>query len=187
MLQVTIPEREWYDPSTREFYEIKETTLKMEHSLLSISKWESKWKKGYFNTLEPRTVEEDLDYYRCMTINSSVDPLVFFAMPKSVRKQIDEYIENPQTASYLESKRQEGASPFRKNFITSESIYCWMTQLNIPFECEKWPFSRLMALIQACQDNSPNSTKQNKMSTKELMTRNTDLNKLRRAQRNSKG
>lgn len=188
MLQITIPAREWYNSKTQEFYEIKETSLKMEHSLLSISKWESKWKKPYFSKLEPRTVEEDLDYYRCMTINSGVDPFVYFSIPKGIKKQIDDYIADPQTAAYLgSSSRQEGASPHGKNFVTSETIYCWMTQLNIPFECEKWPLNRLMALIRVCRDNSPDRSPEKKMSQREIMKRNSELNRLRRSQSKSKG
>lgn len=187
MIKITIPGNEWYNQETGELYTIQETTLKMEHSLLSISKWESRWKKPYFNMLEPKTVEETLDYYRCMTIQSDVNPLVFFSIPKHIRKQIDEYIADPQTAIYIASSKKEGESPFKRNFITSESIYCWMTQLNIPFECEKWPFGRLMALIQKCNDNSPYKSKDNKMSSNEIMRRNTELNRLRRAQLNSKG
>lgn len=181
MLHITIPETELFDELRQEFiYVSKPTTLALEHSLVSISKWESKWKKPYL-TDEEKTLEETIDYVRCMTITQNVDPNVYYAMTVQNLKDIEEYINDSHTATTINE-----VGPVKKNSerITSELVYYWMCEFGIPFETQKWHFNRLMTLIRIAGIKK-NSDK--KMSKKEAMQYQRDLNAARRAKKNSKG
>lgn len=180
MLQVTIPSAEYFDEKTNEFITVKAQTLQLEHSLISISKWESKWCKPFLGK-EEKTVEEVQDYIRCMTINQNVDPLVYKAIPLPVYEQIREYINAPMTATWFNNRN--GNRPNRK-VITSELIYYWMIAQNIPMECEKWHLNRLFVLIRVCSEkNQPPK----KMSKKEAARRQRSLNAQRRAVNHTTG
>jgi hypothetical protein len=180
MLTITVPEKEWYDEIEGQFYTVKEQTLQLEHSLVSLSKWESKWCKVFLNK-QAKTDEETLDYIKCMTITQNVKPEVYLALSPSNVKQIQEYIEAPMTATYF-SNTQSG--PQSREQITSELIYYWMIALNIPFECQKWHLNRLLTLVRVCNiKNQPPK----KMGTKALMSRNAALNAARRKQLNTTG
>lgn len=174
MLTLRLPETEGWDPVKEEFISIPSQTIKMEHSLLSISKWESKWKKPYLIN-ESKTNEEILDYLSCMVVYpEDLDPIIFQIMDSKYIDQIANYINDPMTATTI-SNRKNGPS---RKIITSEVIYYWMTALNIPFECEKWHLNRLMMLIEVCGiESSPKK----KMSKKEILDRNRALNASRRA------
>lgn len=180
MLQIVIPAFELYDPVTNTFSDIKEQKLNLEHSLVSISKWEAKWKKPFISK-DPKTEEESIDYIRCMTITQNVNPEVYLNMPVSVYKQIEDYIDDPMTATWI--NRNEPKAPNRQ-IITSELIYYWMVAYRIPLECQKWHLNRLLMLIQVCDEkNKPPK----KMSKRAIMSRNAALNAARRAKLNSKG
>lgn len=186
MLQITIPAREHeelWDELKEQFIPIpaqKEVTLQLEHSLISLSKWESKWCKPFF-TNEEKTYEETIDYIKCMTINPNVKPEIYRRLTQENVRQINEYIGAPMTATVInESPGKRG----RKQKITSELIYYWMIALNIPFECEKWHLNRLMTLIRVCNaENQPPK----KRSKAELAKNYAALNAARRKQLNSKG
>ena len=180
MLQITIPARESYDEKNNEFVSIPEQTLKLEHSLVSLSKWESKWCKCFFSK-EPKSTEETLDYIRCMTLTQNVKPEVYMCLTNENIKQINDYIEAPMTATcFFGDDKQK---PNREK-ITSELIYYWMISLNIPMECQKWHLNRLLTLVRVCNvKNAPPK----KMSKGEIMSRNAALNAARRKQFNSKG
>ena len=180
MLQITVPGVEIYDESIDEFITIPETTLKLEHSLVSLSKWESKWCKSFFSKKE-KTYEETLDYIKCMTITQNVKDEVYNRLTRDNVAEINKYIENPMTATHFyEDKNAKGG----RETITSELIYYWMIALNIPFECQKWHLNRLLTLIRVCNiKNQPPK----KMSKRDLMSRNAALNAARRQQFNSKG
>lgn len=181
MLEITIPKTELWDERTGEFITIKETHLKLEHSLVSISKWESKWCKPFFDKNQ-KTTEETIDYIKCMTITQNVDPNVYLALNTQLLDQILKYINAPMTATTIrkDSEKKGGA----KKIITSEVIYYWMITLNIPMECQKWHVNRLLMLIEVC--NAENAPKK-KMSQSDLMRRNAALNKARRKRMRSKG
>lgn len=179
MLTIFVPEGELYDASKNEFIYLKATTLVLEHSLVSISKWESKWKKSYLNTSD-KTLEENLDYIRCMTITKNVNPLIYKNLPKDVTNRITEYINDPMTATTFMDDRQSG----RQGVVTSEVIYSWMVTLNIPFECQRWHLNRLLTLIKVC---SKNATPPKKMSNAEKLARYSEINAMRRKAMNSKG
>ena len=180
MLRVTIPAIELWDESKEEFINTKGQTLQLEHSLVSLSKWESKWCKPFISK-DTKTEEEELDYIRCMTITQNVDPDVYKFIPNGIREEIKEYINAPMTATWFnEDKKGKGDS----EQITSELVYYWMIAQNIPFECEKWHLNRLLTLIKVCNIKSQPPKK---MGKKALMSRNAALNAARRKQLNTKG
>ena len=180
MLQITIPQTELWDESKQEFVSLKEQTLQLEHSLVSLSKWESKWNKSFLSSRE-KTYEETIDYIKCMTLTPNVKPEVYRGLTKSNIEQINKYIEAPMTAtSFVEDKRGIGS----RATITSELIYYWMIALNIPFECQKWHLNRLLTLIRVCEIKSQPPKK---MSSREIMNRNSSLNSARKKQLNTRG
>lgn len=181
MLQITIPSRELWDESTNEFVITKEQTLQLEHSLISISKWESKWQKAFL-TKQEKTHEETIDYIKCMTLNQNVDPNVYNYLTNENIRQINSYIDAPMTATYF--SEEKGGRGGRGEQITSELIYYWMIALQIPFECQKWHLNRLLTLVRVCNiKNQPPK----KRSRREIMSRNAALNAARRKQLNTKG
>lgn len=174
MLQITIPEAEFFNEETEEFINVKRQTLQLEHSLISISKWESKWCKPFLGK-EEKTGEEMIDYIRCMTITQNVDPMVYLAIPRSEMERIKEYIHAPMTATWFSDK--EHRAPSRK-IITSELIYYWMIAQNIPLECEKWHLNRLFTLLRVCSEkNAPPK----KMGKKQAAAQQRSLNAQRHA------
>lgn len=182
MLQITVSGREFYDEDKNEFIEIKPQKLTMEHSLLSISKWESKWKKSFLSS-EDKTTEEYMDYFKCMTITNKVDPLVYSCLSEQNIKEIMDYINDNHTATTISSNTPTGIR--KKSFITSELIYYWMIANNIPSEYEKWHLGRLLTLIRIC--SIKNNPKGNKMSRNAILQQNRSLNAARRAKYNTKG
>ena len=152
-----VPE-EQFNPVTEEFYTPKPQTIKIEHSLISISKWESKWHKCYLESAD-KTREQILDYVRCMSLNSNVDPDVFKYLPPSAQNEVAEYLNDPATATVL---KQQKNGPRSKDKMTSEYIYYLMTVYGIPFECEKWNIKRLLMLIQICLAKSQSPKKRGK-------------------------
>lgn len=180
MLQITIPAAELFDEEKQEFINVKEQTLQLEHSLVSLSKWESKWCKVFLSK-ENKSWEETLDYIKCMTLTQNVKPEVYDRLTKAIIVDIEAYISAPMTATYF-SKEQSGKSS--REQVTSELIYYWMIVLNIPFECQKWHLNRLLTLIKVCNlKNKPPK----KMSKRELMSRNAALNAARKQQLNTNG
>lgn len=180
MLQITVPATEYYDEVKQEFISKKEQTLQLEHSLVSLSKWEAKWQKAFLGRQE-KTEEETADYIRCMTINKNVDPSVYDRLSAENIAQINDYISSPMTATFFSDDKNGKPS---REIITSELIYYWMIALNIPFECQKWHLNRLLTLVKVCNvKNAPPK----KMSKRELMKRNAALNAARRKQLNTKG
>ena len=187
MLQLVIPPSpatELWDENKLEFVpqpEFKGATIQLEHSLMTVSRWESKWHKSYTNTKD-KTVEETIDYIRLMTLSKNVDPDVYNHLTIENFKEINRYINDPMTATTI--KRKPGKGPSRK-IVTAEVIYSWMIDAEIPFEpCEKWHLNRLLALIEV-RGAMANPGK--KMSPKSIMKSNAALNASRRAKMHSKG
>lgn len=179
MLEIKIPAGRFFNDETNEFVSVPETVLHLEHSLVSISKWESKWHKTFLSNLE-KTPEERLDYVRCMTLNKNVDPVVYYGLTNENIEEINSYIEDPMTATVM--RKTEDHMP-RKDKTTSELIYYWMIALNIPFECQKWHLNRLLTLIEVCGRKSAPPKKRGK---KDMSARNR-LNAERRARLGSMG
>lgn len=180
MLQIVVPATELWDELKQEFVTTKEQKLQLEHSLVSLSKWESKWCKPYL-TNTPKTYEETIDYVKCMTLTQNVKPEIYHCLTVSNIEQILEYIDAPMTATRF-SNEQRGRG--RGEQITAELIYYWMITLNIPLDCQKWHLNRLITLIKVC-DIKNRPTK--KMSRREIMSRNAALNAERRKKYNTKG
>lgn len=152
MFKTVVPGGSFFDESKNIFIEVPRTPLQLEHSLLSVSRWESKWNRSFFDN-GPKTDEEELDYIRCMTITTNVDPVVYKVIPRSIRRQIKAYCSAPMTATTF--GKEPPARPSKK-IITSEIVYYWMITYGIPFECEKWHLNRLMTLIRVCSiKNNP--------------------------------
>lgn len=180
MLQITIPGTELWDENLEQFVYTKDETLQLEHSLISLSKWESKWCKVFLSK-EEKTTEETIDYIKCMTITPRVDPSVYDRLTQDNIKQIQEYIAAPMTATYFS---KEAGGKVNREQVTSELIYYWMIAMQIPFECEKWHLNRLLTLIRVCNiKNQPPK----KMSKKDIMSRNAALNAARKKQLNTTG
>ena len=179
MLYITVPEAEYFDDLKEEFIYVKETTLCLEHSLVSLAKWESKWNKPFLSSTN-KTDEEIVDYIRCMTITQNVNPLVYLGLTRANYSQINEYIDAPMTATWFSNKQKQSR---QREIITAEIIYYWMVSLNIPFECQKWHLNRLLTLVRVCNEkNNPQ-----KMSRKEQIAQQRELNAARKKQMNTKG
>ena len=179
MLKITIPEKEMYDEKENRFFKTRDCTLQLEHSLVSLSKWESKWNKPFLSK-EPKTFEETIDYIKCMTITQNVDDSVYLNLTKENVDEINNYIALPMTATTFSKTNMSRSS----EIVTSELIYYWMIALQIPMECQRWHLNRLLTLVQVCNiKNSPPK----KMSKRELMSRNASLNAARRSKLHTKG
>ena len=190
MLQLMVPGREYYDEAKQEFITFAGTTLQLEHSLISISKWEAKWKKPFLkvNDGQERTFEESKDYVRCMTLNTNVPSDVYDRLTKIEFDKISEYIDDKMTATWFNDKGPNGMNSSRpggrSQTITSELIYYWMIEFGIPFECQKWHLNRLLTLIRVCEiKNSPGK----KMSRNDIFSQNRALNAARKKRLGTRG
>lgn len=182
MLQIIIPANEYFVDSTQEFIYVKEQKLNLEHSLISISKWESKWKKPFLGK-DDKTYAESVDYVRCMTLNKDVDQRAYYGIPKTEFDKINKYISDSMTATWFNDNNM----PKRRNgtVVTSELIYYWMVAFNIPFDpCEKWHLNRLLTLIRIADiKNQPPK----KMKAKDVVARNRALNEARKKKLGTNG
>ena len=189
-IQIIVPGTELYDESSNRFIDVPETTLIMEHSLVSISKWEMKWHKPYLISPgmskkdQKRTKAEELDYFRCMILTQNgkePNPNLLYALTKENKEKITAYINDPMTATKI---KNNGKTPGRE-IVTNEVIYYWMAELGIPFNpCEKWHINRLLTLIEVA---SINRQPPKKMSRGAIMRQNHSLNAARRAAMGSRG
>ncbi len=180
MLQIKVSGGELWDEAKEQFVHIDDHVLNLEHSLISVSKWESKWCIPFYDS--DKTEEQVLDYIRCMTINSNVDPNVYYHLSAENVREINAYISAPMTASTVKNSKVLNKSS--GEMVTSELIYYWMIAYNIPESFEKWHLNRLIMLIRICSEkNAP----QKKMSRSEIMRQNKAINAARRARLHSKG
>lgn len=181
MLQLTIsPPKELWDEEKEEFVKVKPQTLRLEHSLVSLSKWEARWGEVFLSKKE-KTMEQAVDYIKCMTLTQNVDPTIYRFLSKENFEAVNAYIDSPMTATHFSNKAQ--GRPSREE-TTAEVIYWQMIALNIPFECQKWHLNRLLTLIRVCDiKNQPPK----KMGKRQIMERNTDLNRQRLKQLGTRG
>ena len=179
MLKIVIEPTEMFNEQTQEFFSTKRHELQLEHSLVSVSKWESKWRKPFLSK-DAKTKEETMDYIKCMTITQNVDDSVYAFLSRKNIEDINSYIDSPMTATTFSDRKKSSG----REIITSEVIYYWMIAQNIPMECQKWHLNRLLTLIRVCNiKNSP----PDKIGKSELMRRNSALNAARRAKLGSRG
>jgi len=181
VLQLEIPEREMFDEATGEFIYFKKESLQLEHSLVSLSKWESNWQKPFFGK-EKKTLEQTVDYIKCMTITQNVRRDAYVNLPDDIFEKVDEYINLPMTATWF--TEDENSKKASREIITSEVIYYSMIALQIPMECQKWHLNRLMTLIRVCNIKSQPPKKQGR---KEAMSKRAALNQARRSQNKTRG
>lgn len=182
MLELKIAGKELWNEKTNEFEKTQDQVICLEHSLVSLSKWEAKYKKPFLSS--EKTVDETLDYIRFMTITQNVDPIVYQTLNRDELKKINDYIADPMTATWFNDRRKTtpGAAPSRSNEkITSELVYYWMIAFQIPFECQKWHLNRLLTLIRICNlKDAQQNGKNSKMSKRDILSQNRALNAARR-------
>ena len=179
MLSITIPGFEYYDEKENRIITVKGRDLQLEHSLVSISKWESKWKKPFLS-VRNKTKEETIDYIRCMTLTQNVDPRIYQGLSINNIKEVNNYLEDSMTATTFKNNQHRASS----SVITSEIIYYWMISLEIPMECQKWHLNRLLTLIRVCNEKEQPSKK---MSKRDVMSQYRSLNAMRRAKHGTRG
>lgn len=178
-LHITIPGSELWDPIKEEFLYTKERKLRLKHSLLSISYWEMAWRLPFLHT---ELDDLKLRYYvKCMTLDQNVPDDVYYALSADNYKEIRDYINLNMTAMTKKASNKKGSN---REFITSETIYYWMTAFNIPDRYEKWHFSRLLALIEMCSEKSQPGKK---MSRCDQMNRWAAINNRNRQKFHTKG
>jgi hypothetical protein len=180
MLTIVVGGTEAFDDGSQKFVVSGGKTLELEHSLVSLSKWESKYEKPFLGK-EKKSPEEIFYYVQCMAIDDKVPEELFHRLDEDNFKQINAYIDAKMTATWFSD--QPGA-PKTREVITAELIYYWMTVFQIPFECETWHLNRLFTLIRICNIKQ---AKPKKMSRTELAARNRELNAQRKAQLGTTG
>lgn len=184
MISVTVPKSEVFDNKNQIFRRVqKETTIQLEHSLISLQKWEAKWKIPFLDSKE-KTLEQTIDYIRCMCLTTNVKEDVFYCIPKSEMNRIAEYIEDPMTATTFAKKSPLSGRRGKRGFITAEVIYFWMISLNIPSEYKKWHLNQLLTLINVI--NAETSSKK-KRSKQEIMNEYRAINEANKKKFNTKG
>lgn len=191
-LELEVDAHEGWNAKKNEFVQTPRVTLRLEHSLVSLSKWESKHKKPYLKEDESKTQEEILDYIKCMTVTQNVPDEVYALLTKQDMEKINDYIVDPMTATWFNENNANSGSGQKthrkKEQITSELIYYWMISYRIPMQCEKWHLNRLLTLIRifSIKDAEANG-KTNKMSKRDILSQNRALNAARRQALGSKG
>lgn len=182
MLEIELYTKEGWDEENDEFVESKLITkIQMEHSLLSVSKWEAKWHKPFLET--EKSTDENISYVECMILNKNFDYELLNLLTNDDWNKIAEYINDPMTATIVPPKK---SSKGNRKILTNEMIYFFMSQYGIPVEFQKWHFRRLLTLIQLC-DYELQPEEEATMTKEEIMARNRKLNAERRAKYNSKG
>lgn len=180
MKKITVPKTELWDEKEERFITVNACTLQLEHSLVSISKWEMKWHKPFLRD-NNKSYEETIDYVRCMTLTQNVNPLVYRCLNDEIVEEIKDYIDDKMTATWFADDKKKTR---KKQVITSEIIYYWMISLNIPFECQKWHLNRLLTLIRVCNEKNQPSKKK---SRKQILSENAEINRERRKLLGTKG
>lgn len=173
MLEIEVAQTELWDPISERFLLVHGMTLMLEHSLVSVSKWEAKWHKTFFNA-DGLTNEETLDYVRCMTINRSVPDNVYLCLTNEHLEKIRAYIDDPHTATWFSESKDD---PSKKRVLTTELLYFYMFSYGIPIDCEKWHLNRLITLIRVCYEETKPKKKKSKS---ELAAHHRALNSARR-------
>lgn len=176
MIKITIPGKEYFNEELQEFTYDKDTVLTLEHSLVSISKWEAKYHKPFLGE-QDQTTEQIIDYIRFMTLTQNVDPDIYNRIDNKSIQEISKYIKDPMTATWFSNTKERRKS---RRVITSELLYYQMIAYGIPFECQKWHLNRLITLIRVCEEeNKP----QKKKSQKDALMEQAAINRARRAKK----
>lgn len=179
MLTIVVPGVEVFDEGKQKFTTIGDVTLELEHSLVSLSKWESKYEKPFLSK-EEKTEEEILGYVKAMVLTENPPKEIFQKLNEEHFEAINSHINAKMTATWFSDTHQ----PRSQEIITAELIYYWMIAFQIPIECEHWHLNRLFTLIQVCNHKQE---KPKKMSRSEMNRRNREINAQRRAALGTKG
>lgn len=179
MLTLVVAARELFNEQTQSFVQVSEQTICLEHSLISLRRWEAIWQKPYFSNTQ-KTDQETLDYIRCMSVNKDISLETVMCLTSDQLAQISQYISSPMTATTFAKDN----TPPSRQIMTSEIIYWQMIQNQIPFECQKWHLNQLLTLLRVC---GIKNQKPKKMGKRETMSRNAQLNQTRKAQLNTRG
>lgn len=182
MLKIHVEPQSMFDNDKNEFIDFGGGDLWLEHSLVSMSKWESKWHKAFMDKTT-KTDEEMIDYVRCMSMKPVEDETIFYALSANNLIEIQKYIDNPMTATTINDQRKGPAG--RRSKVTTELIYYWMIHFGIPIELEKWHLNRLLTLIRVCDIKSDEGG--GKKSRKETLADYRALNAARKARSHSRG
>ena len=180
MLTIIVPGIEMFDEETQEFTTQGDFILELEHSLVSLSKWEGIHEKPFLGE-SSKTAEELIDYIKAMTLTHRVPEDVYLKLSSSNIESVNAHINAKMTATWF--SEMPGA-PKSREVITAELIYYWMTVFTIPFTCETWHLNRLFTLIRICNIKQ---SKPKKMGRAETAARNRELNARRKAQLGSTG
>lgn len=188
MLHIVVPQREWLNEETNEFIYSKETSLTLEHSLISLSNWEMRFEKPFLNNEKTLSKDELIEYVKCMTVQpKNVDDLVYLSLYycDDLLEEISKYINKNMTATWFsEDEIAKPSNPYNREIITSEVIYYWMVKFGIPVQFEKWHLNRLMTLIRVFEAKE---TKPKKRSRNEIMASRRALNEKRKKMLNTRG
>ncbi len=180
MLTIRIEERaEFFNDLTEKFIQVEPRTYRLQHSLVSLSKWESVWRKSFHNT-DKRTFAEQTDYLKHMMVTQNVSDTELLVLMSLYGSEINAYINDPHTATTFGGIQ---TSSGRNEIITSELIYYWMINYNIPIECQRWHLNRLLTLIRVFTVKNSKTKK----TLNETYRSNSELNAARRELLNSKG
>jgi len=180
MLTIVIGEEELFDESTNEFTTDGGQVVELEHSLISLSKWESKYQKPFLSK-EVKTEDEILFYIQCMLISPVENSEILYQLSQPNLDLINRYLESKESATTFGSMPERRG---RGETITSELIYYWMVAFTIDWEAQYWHLNRLFALIRIC---NVKNAKPKKMSRSEIAARNRELNAKRRAELGTTG
>ena len=183
MLHLRIPEQELWNPISEKFIRVKAVDLDLEHSLASVSNWESKWHVPFHDDRKEKTFEQSIDYVRCMTLTPDVDSDVYKYLTQQNVKDIMDYIGDSSTATWFnDANRKSG----KREIITAEIIYYWMTVYNIPESYQTWHLNKLMTLLRVCAEKN-NPEKNKKMANANLASQRRALNAARKKKFHTKG
>lgn len=183
MLKITVNGPEFYNQETEEFEYPQSFEVELEHSLASVSKWESIHEKPFLDN-DAKTREERLSYVQCMSFSREISPEELLVLGSEEMDRIGAYIESKQTATrFAEMPKKPG--PIK--IITAEVIYYWMVSFNIPFECEHWHLNRLLTLIRVCGSETAKHKPASKSEKRDAMKRMRELNEQRKAQLGTRG
>jgi hypothetical protein len=178
VLIIEVPLEESFDEEKMEFVTTSAYKLELEHSLVSLSKWEAKFEKPFLSN-EDKTAEESLWYIEAMTITPDVPPEVFAKLSQKNIDDVSAYINGKQTATWF---REDPNKPKSREIITGEIIYYWMLSLNIDQECENWHLNRLITLIRVVNEKNAPPKKAGRMDRAEMARRRNELNQRRLAE-----